>query len=494
MAAAMKRLPKSDIRRQVMASVRETISCFDMIHSGESVLLGVSGGPDSLALLHLFKELAPEFSLKLAVAHLNHGLRKEADAEADFVASICRDMGVVCHVVKKDVGLHRRYNKVSVEEAGRQVRYAFFRSIAAQNGYDKIALGHHAGDNAELLLMFLLRGSGLGGLSGIPPVRGEMIIRPLIRLSRKDIADYLAAAEVRYITDLSNQDNRHLRNRIRNKLIPLLQQSYNPRIITALNRSTEILRDEDHWMAAMTDSHFSEALVSMGEKECRLSAERLTSLPVAARRRVIRKAVAEVKGDLRRLTFDHVEAVLRLIETHRPQHAVALPGGLSFRKSGDNLGLSAVLRQADGRPAACNRIPRPTYHYRVSKPQSPPCAPVIIDLEEIGWRMTFSVIERALGAVHKTGQAVALFDMDSLVFPLELRNVQPGDRFTPYGCQGTQKVKKYFVDHKVPRDRRWGCPVLISNGRIAWLVGHRIADTCKVTPDTRRILHAALAC
>jgi tRNA(Ile)-lysidine synthase len=495
MAAAINRPPNPEIRRHVLASVRETIARFDMIHSGESVLLGVSGGPDSLALLHLIKELAPEFYLKLGVAHLNHGLRKEADAEAVFVTSICREMGVTCHVVKEDVNRHRRRHKVSAEEAGRQVRYTFYRSVAAQHGYDKIALGHHAGDNAELVLMFLLRGSGSGGFSGIPPVRDGMIIRPLIRLSRRDITDYLEAAEVRYMTDRSNQDNRHLRNRIRNDLIPLLQQSYNPRIIPALNRSADILRDEDHWMAAMTDSHFSEALVSFGKGECRLSVERMTSLPVGARRRVIRKAVAEVKGDLRRISFDHVEAVLRLIESHRPQHAVALPDGLSFRKSGDSLSLSETRRQADGRPAAFGRIRRATYHYRVNRPQSPLHAPVIVDLDEIGWRMTFAVVESgAVGTVHKTGQTVAFFDMDSLVFPLELRNVQPGDRFTPYGCQGAQKVKKYFVDHKVSLGLRWECPVLISNGRIAWLAGHQIADACKVTPDTRWVLRAELAC
>ena len=486
---------KKEIGRRVLASARKTIIEFGMIRPGDAVLIGVSGGPDSVVLLHVLNELVPELSLKLAVAHLNHGLREEADEEAAFVASICDNLGLACHIKKEDVNCHRRRHKLSIEEAGRGLRYAFYNAVIAEHGYDKIALGHHADDNAELILMFLLRGCGPVGFSGIPPIRDGIIIRPLIRLARKEILSYLEAVDLRSISDRSNQDNRFLRNRIRNKLIPLLQQSYNPQIIPALNRLSDILRDESNWMAEQTASHYLDVRLPGGKGRCLLSAAAMMRLPMAARRRVIRMAISEVKGDLRRITFAHVEAVLRLAESSRQRPVVALPGGLAVRRIDGGIGIFADDRQQGHRPGASQKRRLHCFLYRVERPQPPQNLPVVVHIEEIGWWITFSLAEVAdLASVRKTGQAVAFFDMSSLIFPLILRNAQPGDRFTPYGLQGSQKVKKYFIDHKVPRERRWECPVLVSGDRIAWLVGHRIADDCKVTTDTRWVLRAELAC
>ncbi len=483
------------IRRRVLASVRMTIAEFGMIRSGESILIGVSGGPDSVALLHVLNELVPELSLKLAVAHLNHGLRKEADEEAAFVASLCDSLVLVCHISKVDVFGFRQRHKLSIEEAGRRLRYAFYKTIAAQNGYDKIALGHHADDNAELVLMFLIRGSGPVGFSGIPPVREKIIIRPLIRLSRNDIQRYLEAVDLPSIFDHSNQDNRFLRNRIRNELIPHLQRSYNPRIIPAINRMSGILRDESHWMEEVTTTHYAKALMAGRPGQCCLSTVAVMHLPMAARRRVIRKAISEVKGDLRRISFAHVEAILGLVTSSRQRPAVALPGGLSVRRIDGSLCIFANDRQKTARPGVFKEKCGPTFHYHVQRPQPPQHSPVVIQIEEIGWRITFAVMEIAkVDAVHNTGQGVAFFDINSLAFPLILRNVQPGDRFSPIGLKGSQKVKKFFIDHKVPREHRWKCPVLLSGEQIVWLVGHRIADGCKVTPDTRWVLRADLAC
>jgi len=495
MSSSANRFTHKGIRRRVLGSVRTTIAEFGMIRPGETVLIGVSGGPDSVALLHMLNELVPELSLKLAVAHLNHSLRKEADEEAAFVASICDRLGLACHISKVDVFGYRRRHKLSIEAAGRRMRYAFYKSVIEQYGYDKIALGHHADDNAELVLMFLLRGSGPVGFSGIPPVREETIIRPLIRLSRNDIEHYLEAVDLPSISDRSNQDNRFLRNRIRNELIPHLQRSYNPRIIPALNRLSDILRDESNWMAEVTATDYAQVLIAGGKGQCRLSAVSLMRLSTAARRRVIRKAISEVKGDLRRISFAHVEAILGLIASSSQRPVVALPEGLIVRRIDDSICIFADDRRKTARPGVFSEKSAPHFRYRVQRPQSPQHLPIVILIEEIGWRITFAVMDVAeVGAVHNTGQGVVFFDIDSLTFPLILRNVQPGDRFTPIGLNGSQKVKKFFIDHKVPQERRWECPVLISGEHIAWLVGHRIADGCKLTPDTQWVLRAELAC
>jgi tRNA(Ile)-lysidine synthase len=486
---------KKEIYRRVLTSVKNTITEFEMTRSGDRVLIGVSGGPDSVALLHILNDLVPELFLKLAVAHLNHGLRQEADDEATFVASICDRLGVACHQKKEDVIGYRHRHKLSIEEAGRRMRYAFYTSVIEKYGYDKIALGHHADDNAEQVLMFLLRGCGSAGFAGIPPIRDGIIIRPLIRLQREDILLYLKALGLQSTSDRSNQDNRFLRNRVRHELIPLLQQSYNPQVIPALNRLSDILRDESHWMSEMTAVHFADALLPAGEGQCRLSARTLINLPKAACRQVIRKAICEVKGDLRRISFSHMEAVLHLIEFNRQRPVVALPGGIAVRRIDESICIFSDNRRKSAGEGDSKEPPSNIFRYCVQGPISPQDCPVVVHIDEIDRQIIFSTLAGPeMTDYHKTGQELAFFDMDSLTFPLIIRNVQPGDRFSPYGLHGSQKIKKYFIDHKVPRQWRWTCPVLTSGQKIIWLVGHRIAEDCKVTSSTRMILRAELAC
>ena len=492
-----KNLSKKEIHRRVTNTVRQTINEFDMVRPGDRVLIGVSGGPDSMVLLHILKDLVPELSLTLAVAHLNHGLRDEAKDEAEFVKSVCDGLDIDCHADSVDVNRYRHRHRLSIEEAGRRMRYAFFNSVMKKYSYHKIALGHHADDNAEQVLLFLLRGSGSVGFAGIPPVRDGKVIRPLLRLPRKEILNYLTAFDIESVSDRSNQDVRFLRNRVRHQLIPHLQRSYNPQIISALNRLSEILRDESHWMSEMTAISYSKALLSRGMDQCRLSILALSKLPKAARRQVIRKAISELKGDLRRISFTHIEAVLQLIESNRLESVVLLPGGWAVRRidqslciyPGGNRKSTAVEDRSDNWTSH-------QYCYHINKSLLLQDEPLIIHISELNRRVSLSVVENSAVPTdfHKTGQGIAFFDMNSLDFPLVLRNTQPGDRFTPFGLQGTQKIKKYFIDHKVARQQRWNCPVLISGDRIIWLVGHRIAEGFKVRSSTSKILRAELAC
>jgi tRNA(Ile)-lysidine synthase len=492
-----KKQSKEAIKRRVLHIVKQTINEFKMVRAGGKVLIGVSGGPDSMALLHILNELVPELSLKLAVAHLNHGLRVEAKDEAEFVTSICDGLGITCHVDSVDVNRYRHRHKLSVEDAGRQMRYAFFTSVMHKYSYDKIALGHHADDNAEQVLIFLLRGSGSVGFAGIPPVRDGKIIRPLLRLPREEITNYLTAFNIESVSDRSNQDVRFLRNRVRHRLIPYLQRSYNPQIIPALNRLSEILRDESHWMSEMATISYTQALLPSGNDQCRLSVLALSKLPKAARRLVIRKAISKLKGDLRQISFTHVEAVLHLIESNSMQSVVLLPGEWAVRRIGESLCIFAGGCRK-GTAVEDRSAKRPTHQfcYRIKKSFLQQDEPLIIHISELNRRISFSVIENSADVtdLHKTGQEIAFFDMCSLDFPITLRNTEPGDRFSPFGLQGTQKIKKFFIDHKVPRHQRWNHPVLMSGERIIWLVGHRIAEGFKVRPSTSTILRVELAC
>ncbi|MBW1983625.1 MAG: tRNA lysidine(34) synthetase TilS, partial [Deltaproteobacteria bacterium] len=250
----MKDYPNNLSDIHLFQSAKKTISAFGMIQKGDAILVGVSGGPDSVALLHTLRFLAPDVSFTLGIAHLNHCLRgNDSDDDARFVLSLCEKLDLPCYMAKENVLAYKKQHRLSLEEAARRVRYEFYYNTAKTNAFNKIALGHHQEDNAELILMHLFRGSGPLGISGIPPIRklkkdNIRIIRPFIELSKTQIIDFLRKNNIEYVTDKSNQDTSHLRNNIRNDLLPLLKTSYNPKIIETLNRLSSIVRSEEKWM------------------------------------------------------------------------------------------------------------------------------------------------------------------------------------------------------------------------------------------------------
>ena len=307
--------------------VQDTVVHHNMFSGGESIVVGVSGGPDSVALLRVLEILAAPFDLTLCLAHVNHCLRgAESDRDEAFVRRLAASRGLIIHVEKRDVAAVARKEKLSIETAARQVRYAFYRSLAACGGYDRIALGHNSDDNAEQVLMNLLRGSGPRGLTGIPPVREDLFIRPLIRTTRQEILDYLATCGQSWVQDSSNRDRRFLRNRVRHGLLPLLKSDYNPGIHDALNRLSHILAGEEAWMETETRAVAHRCMVRMNDHEVRLDRSTFDPLHPALARRLVRLAIQSVKGDLRRISWGHVADVLDLIAAGSPGKRLDLPG------------------------------------------------------------------------------------------------------------------------------------------------------------------------
>ncbi len=475
------------IEKKILHTVRQTISDHQMYTRGDSVLMAVSGGPDSVALAHVLLTLAAEYSLKPAIAHLNHGLRGAAsDRDAEFVVSFARQLGVPIYTEKIDVLAYQQSRRLSLEEAGRRVRYDYFETISTKYGYNKIALGHHGDDNAELVLINLLRGSGPLGLSGIAPVRGGKIVRPLIRLRRSEIIDYLAEKHLPYITDESNIDPMHKRNRIRHYLIPELQTSYNPKIIEALNRLGEITRAEDQWIDKALESDFKQCVSFRTDQQISLSLPLLNQLPKAVKRRIVRKAILVVKNDLRRITLLHVDAILNLCEIGRTSGRLNLPDDVLVKKDTAALTIakriSAEKRQEDRKLQTCSA----DYQYRI---------PAVGTTYIKEAHASINICEIDAGDVPDIGKTeahIAYFDQDRLLFPLLVRNQRPGDRFSPLGLRGTQKVKRYFINYKITPAQRKKCPLLLSDGNIIWIAGHRIDNAVKVSPQTRRVLKAEL--
>jgi len=463
-----------------------------MLQSGDKVLVGVSGGPDSVTLLHVLHRLAPRYAIILGVAHLNHGLRREeSDREAEFVRQIAAGLELPCFLEKRDVHRHRRLKKLSLEEAAREIRYRFYHDVAEANRFSKIALGHNLNDNAELVLMVLLRGAGPLGLGGIPPVRDENIIRPLIHVGRPDIMAYLAGEGLAYVNDSSNRDMSFLRNRIRHQLIPLLESGYSAAAAGTIARLAEILRSEEQWLEAVLAPAYGAAVTRGPGERLTASIPALLESHPAAVRRIIRKAIAELKGNLRRISFKHIEAVRRLLRLGPAEGRLDLPDGIIVRRERDRLFFTREKRAARLVPKrtgpAHRRYDVPDYEYIIEKPH-----PLL--LRETGQRLNFTEIDpREVRNLNPAGQIVAFFDMKALSFPLVLRNFRPGDRFSPLGLDGTQKLKKFFINNKMPRAERATCPLLLSRKKIIWVVGHRIADAVRVRPETQKILKIELS-
>ena len=300
-----------------------------MFLPGDSVLVGVSGGPDSVALLEILNDMAGALDLNIAMVHVNHCLRgEESDRDEAFVRELADFHGLVLHVRKKDVAARACEEKKSVEEAARDVRYTFYREIISQYGYNRIALGHNSDDNAEQVLMNLLRGSGPLGLTGIPPVRDNRIVRPLIRISRQEILAFLAQRHRSFVLDSSNQDTCYLRNKIRHQLLPCLMREYNPEIKSALNRLSNILTAEDAWMEEEVRAVMARHMAFGGKGEVRFARSLFSTLAHALARRLIRGAIREVKGDLKRITLGHIDDILGLMAGSGGVKSLDLPQGI----------------------------------------------------------------------------------------------------------------------------------------------------------------------
>jgi tRNA(Ile)-lysidine synthase len=319
-------------------SVLKTVKQLNMLSQKDRVLIAVSGGPDSVGLVMAMDFLKSEFGLSPGIAHLNHQLRGE-DSQKDevFVKELAQKFGFDFFSVKKDVKIYAKSCGLSLEEAGRDLRYKFFLELASSHGFQKIATGHNKNDNAELILMNLLRGSGLKGISGIPPVRDRLFIRPLIRISKQEILDFLTCEKQAFRTDASNSDTDFLRNAMRHRLIPLLEREYNPSVMDGLNRLGYVVSQDDDFLENETENYFKVCLTEMNESFISLSVKAVLELHPAMQYRVMRKAVRKVKGNLRRISLVHMESIFAFCSEKGANGSLDLPDRIRIYKKGDRL-------------------------------------------------------------------------------------------------------------------------------------------------------------
>jgi len=457
-----------DTIESFLARVRETARRHQMWHPGQRLLVAVSGGPDSVSLLDVLVRLAAEGALALVVAHFHHGLRgEEADADALYVQALASRYGLEAVVGRGDVRAEAERMGRGVEAAARRLRHGFLREQAREHSCERIALGHTASDRVETVLLHLLRGSGLWGLRGIPPVRPPFV-RPLVEVWRADTEAYCRAAGLTWRVDRTNLEaGASLRNKIRHELLPLLEAEYRPRAAEAVLRCAEAVDAEMAWTEALV----REALGGAVETAAGLARVRLASiraLPDGLLIRVLRHAASEAHGPLWDWSQVHFRALIHAAREGQTGHKVTLPGGLEGRVAYGWLEIGAP------------KEPAPEI------PERPLPVPGRVDVPEAGISIGARIIaaEEAPGA-GPTRAVVA----ESLAVGLLVRGWRPGDRFFPLGAPGSRKLQDFFVDAKVARDERGRKALVIHpQAGIIWVAGMRVGEKARPPEGVRRVL------
>lgn len=439
----------------MLKNALKTVKQYAMLHHGDNVLVGVSGGADSVALLIVLNMIKQKQALTITAAHLNHQIRGiQADREAEFVKKICGDMKIACIAQSRDVPMIKKHRGLSLQEAAREARYEFFLETADNIRASKIALGHNADDQAETLIMRLLRGASLKGLCGIPPVR-DRIIRPLITTTRDEIERFLKNLNMPYLPDQSSSEQNYLRNRVRHQLIPILKNQYNPETLSVLCRTAELLRQDhefiDRELTLWTDRHTQK---QHGETYCNIN--HFSHEPPSMWGGFIMKIIEKHLGNTRKIGYRHIEEIKHLISSSNPSAFTPLPQGLYVLREYDNLVFTAQ-HPFSSKP----------FQYTFNE------LPGTIHIREINRTLRFEICADRNLHTDASSNTTVLLDADKIVSPVCVRNWMDGDRFSPEGLGGSRKIKQLFTDLKIPARLRKQIPILLFGGKIAWVCGVR---------------------
>ena len=451
-----------------------------MTDRGDGVLAAVSGGADSVCLLLLLHEMAAELGIQVFAFHMNHGIRgEEADRDEQFVAELCKQLGIPLTIVHEKVEEYAAEHGLSGEEAGRILRYQHLKETAEKYKCAKIAVAHHEDDDAETVLLNLFRGSGLAGLSGIRPVR-ENIIRPLLCVSRKEIEGYLKEQEISWCEDSTNKENDYTRNKIRNELLPWVTENINSRAAEHILAVSEF--------AAQADAYFemeAEKLLQVSS-DTKIDTKIFDAQPEILKTYIIRRMILNAAGKAKDMTERHIRSVMDL-SGPGGGHTLDLPYGLKAVRGYETLEI--VQSEKDKNPSQMSEPDQKLERKAVFENK----IKLETDMDEtlsVGpASIRLHTIPRKKELEIPKNQYTKWFDYDKINVGLSIRYRKNGDYLTLSGG-GKKKLRRYMIDEKIPENERDRIPVLADGDHVLWVVGYRISDYYKITDETERILEA----
>ena len=461
-----------DLAGRVQLFIREQ----NLVSGQSKLLVAVSGGPDSVCLLHILCQLREKLGIKLHVAHLNHQLRgDESEADAGYVADLAHQFDLPATIESRDVKAYQTGKHLSLEEAAREVRYAFLAQTAESAGTDRVAVGHTTDDHIETILMHLIRGTGTRGLRGLQPSTqvqtqgGRLtVIRPLLQISREETAEYCRQYQLKPRLDTSNLSLSPLRNRVRQQLLPLLQ-SYNPQVAEALCRTARIAADDLEFLDKAVAELWSD-IVQERENTIVLAKDRLLKLPSALQRQLLRTSLEKLLGNLKDIETRHIEEIMAALNKPAGK-IICLPQGIVFA-----IEYGRYLLGHD--PAALSPFPPLETEVSLQIPGKTRLP---------GWNVVATILSREQMKA-RTDDFTAYFDSDKAGPELTVRARRPGDRFQPLGMGQPKKLNEFMIDSKIPGPWRGRIPIVSSPRHILWVVGWRIDERVKVTGTSKSVL------
>ncbi len=460
--------------QDIIKKAEENIIKYGMIEKGDNVIIGVSGGFDSMALLDILFRLKDKYGFNITVAHVNHGVRgAEADSDEKYVENRAREYGLEYKSESVDMNGYAEKHRISAEEAGRKLRYRFFNSIEKEKNY-KIAVAHNRNDQAETLLMRIMRGTGADGLSGIQYKSGR-VIRPLLSVSRDEIEKYCSEENLNPRTDSTNLKPIYARNKIRLELIPYIEENFSENIVDSLFRLSENMKRDTELLKKISEDTAERLIVRKKKNRIEIDNNEFRKLDESLKARVLRDIIERVKGNLVGIEEVHINSAIELSNKDKTGKSVDITGEIRIKIDYDKLSVEKCENNLEVR-----------YNYKIAVNQK-------MEIPEINSELSFAVKDIKEVNMEKNNSNIEYFDYEKINGDIYVRNRRNGDKVSLFGMKGRKKLKDYFIDEKIEREKRERIPLIVFGDEIAWVAGYRRSNLAPVDRNTEKVLEIRIS-